>query len=194
MFERVTAMKGTLLGLSCGLFVGMMVTVYPAPTPSPTPISAQPAPFEVAAVSGTCPADLDGDGMVGIIDFLGLLAAWGPCPVGDLDGDGWTVEEGDCDDADPNVNPGAPEICDGIDNNCDGDIDGVGSGLFWYLDQDQDGWGDCAEEVESCDSPGPLYILVCGDCDDANPQVNPAALEVCDGIDNDCDGIIDNGC
>ena len=86
---------------------------------------------------------------------------------GDADGDGWTVEEGDCDDDDPAVHPLAEELCDGLDNNCDGAPD---SGEV--LDQDGDGY------------------VFCEDCDDLAPESYPGAPELCDGIDNDCDGAL----
>jgi hypothetical protein len=98
----------------------------------------------------------------------------------------------DCDDANPAINPAADEVCDGLDNNCDGDID---EGLFvnYYPDIDLDGYGDnAAAPNNSC---FPISGLVTNnlDCDDANPAVNPLATEVCDGLDNNCDGDIDEG-
>jgi len=88
----------------------------------------------------------------------------------DGDGDGYTTEAGDCDDADPAVRPGIPEVCDGLDNNCDGLLDDV----------DADGDDSIAQE---CGGP---------DCDDSDPDIRPGAVELCgDGVDNDCDGDID---
>ena len=120
--------------------------------------------------------------------------------LGDLDGDGFTEQDGDCNLEDPNTYPGAPEICDGEDNNCDGETDeGFEEVLSWYIDYDQDGFGSMFQEpiIQPC-NPGEggeesYYTLNNNlDCDDNNPDVNPDAAEIeDDGIDNDCDGEID---
>jgi predicted outer membrane repeat protein len=109
--------------------------------------------------------------------------------VSDIDGDGFTVEDGDCDDEDPNTAPGFVEICDGVDNNCDGAVD-EGVTTSWYADEDGDGYGDDASETEACEPPSG-YIPVGGDCDDTESSILPSAAEVCDEVDNDCDGLID---
>ncbi|MCB9764810.1 MAG: putative metal-binding motif-containing protein [Alphaproteobacteria bacterium] len=108
----------------------------------------------------------------------------------DEDGDGFAVEE-DCDDADPAVNPEAEERCDGIDNNCDGVIDAdAADRSTWYADGDGDGYG-AGDPLEGCEAP-PGAVTSSDDCDDADEAVNPGATELCDGIDNDCDGAIDD--
>ena len=105
-------------------------------------------------------------------------------PDDDLDGDGYPLDE-DCDDGDPSVSPAAEELCNGIDDDCDGVVDPE---VDWFADEDGDGWGagggsDCEPPAGSVDRGG--------DCDDADPAVNPDASEVCNGIDDDCDGEID---
>jgi hypothetical protein len=111
----------------------------------------------------------------------------------DLDGDGHVADE-DCDDADAAAAPGLEEICDGVDNDCDGEIDEEASdALVWYADADGDGYGDSALPQDACEAPGG-YVGDGTDCDDANPAVNPGAAEVCDdtSTDEDCDGLSDD--
>jgi len=107
----------------------------------------------------------------------------------DADGDGFTEAAGDCDDNDALVSPGAEEICDGIDNNCSGEVD-EGVTEVWYPDADGDGFGADDAPTDACSRPDG-HVPSATDCDDANPDVFPGALEVCDGVDTDCDAIPD---
>ena len=109
----------------------------------------------------TCYADNDDDGFGDANDAGEMFCL--TCP-------NRTVQDNnDCNDNDATINPDAQEICDGVDNNCNGQIDEG-------FDQDGDGFTTCQ-----------------GDCNDVNPLINPNAVEVCDGVDNNCNGNIDEG-
>jgi large repetitive protein len=107
----------------------------------------------------------------------------------DDDSDGY-YQDVDCDDQHASVNPDAPELCDDLDNNCDGTVDEDSSdATVWYLDTDGDGWGEA--EVSSCTQPDRSSTKK-GDCDDTNASISPDDAEHCDGVDEDCDGTVDN--
>ncbi|MEN0068018.1 MAG: putative metal-binding motif-containing protein, partial [Myxococcota bacterium] len=111
-----------------------------------------------------------------------------PAPV-DEDDDGFAVDD-DCDDTNAAIFPGADEVCDAIDNDCDGDVDvedaDLVDGVAFFPDVDGDGFGDDAASVVACE-PADGFITEGGDCDDNNADLNPGAIELCDGLDNDCD-------
>ena len=109
----------------------------------------------------------------------------------DDDGDGYTDNEGDCDDSNANTFPGAAERCDGQDNDCDGNVDEDVQGV-WYIDNDSDGWGSTSGVFPSCNPP-PGFVSSSTDCDDTDASANPGETEVCDGVDNDCDASVDEG-
>jgi len=120
-----------------------------------------------------------------------LLTLIGCAPaVTDGDGDGYPSDQ-DCDDSNNTIHPGATEACDGLDQNCDGEID-EGVTATWYADQDVDGHGSDADTVTAC-SPPEGYRQTGGDCDDSNDAVFPGAPEQCNEVDDDCDGAVDNG-
>ena len=115
-------------------------------------------------------------------DFYGYPCADGPwdytinldCIPGctDMDQDDYSIEGGecgliDCNDSNPLIYPEAEEVCDGMDNDCDGEIDEI------FEDVDEDDWANCL------------------DCDDSNADTYPGANELCDGLDNDCSGLPD---
>jgi hypothetical protein len=135
-----------------------------------------------AADAGTWYADLDGDG------FGDAGATTDACDAPS----GYTDDDSDCDDSDAAVNPAATELCDGIDNDCDGDTDedNAADAETWYADDDGDGYGDADEATVACEPPS-NGVSDDSDCDDDDAGVNPAATELCDGVDNDCDEVID---
>ena len=105
---------------------------------------------------------------------------------------GYVTRADDCNDASAAINPEAAEVCDGIDNNCNGQIDEGLPQSTYFSDSDGDGFGDPATAVQGC-SPPAGYVDRPGDCNDTNAAINPDAAEVCDGIDNNCNGQIDEG-
>jgi len=106
----------------------------------------------------------------------------------------YVLNDLDCNDNDVNINPNAAEICDGIDNNCNGlNDDGLPKNTY-YLDADGDGFGNIAITADTCISVPPTGFVVDNtDCNDGDDSLNPAMAENCDGIDNDCNGLIDDG-
>ena len=174
-------------------------TRQPKP-PRTRPVTFQPGRHRVAALvllasflapacrSDTFPLfDQDGDGVVAGHDCNDNDPSIGS-RYQDQDGDGFgagsplagcdapdstglAATDGDCDDRDADVYPGAIEVCNSVDDDCNGQVDEG-------FDQDQDGYRNCGEIQEN-------------DCDDTDPTVHPGADETCDGVDNDCDGDID---
>ena len=105
---------------------------------------------------------------------------------------GYAEQDGDCDDGDDGIHPQAEEECDGVDNDCDGEIDeGVlDQGIYYYQDSDGDGYGTQENSVLSC-IPLSGFSPDSGDCDDTDPSVYPNAPELCDDVQNDCN---ETGC
>lgn len=113
----------------------------------------------------------------------------------------------DCDDNNPNVHPGAKEVCNGVDDNCDGKTDPDMTESF-YKDKDQDGYGLSTDVTTVCIGTAPPkgYVKQAGDCNDSAEDMNgdgkvdgfwihKDATETCDdGIDNNCAGGTDEGC
>ncbi len=126
--------------------------------------------------------DLDGDSYGDISTFM----VWCELP------EGYALNSEDCNDAEENINPGAAEVCDGADNDCDGDID-EGVKTIFYQDADNDGYGNPTSSILVCTAPNG-YVLNNEDCNDSNADIHPGAVEVCDGLDNDCDGQVDEDC
>ncbi len=161
------------------------------------------------AGAGDLNADGTGEFVIGAIGNgeagadAGQTYLWLGTPICvDLDGDGYgdpgahTCPAGaaeDCDDSDPLIYPGYPESCDGVDNDCDGDVDEDAlDATAWYEDADGDSFGDPASPLLDCGTP-PGYVLDASDCDDSDPAIHPGAPEVCNGVDDSCDGAVDEG-
>ena len=151
------------------------------------------APSPDGCASQTYYADCDGDGLAPI-DAQTIAACTAPAPS--TCGGGWTTTNpaagmADCNDSRADVKPGANEPCDGVDNNCNGAIDENGLTTF-YRDGDGDGHGNPATSMTTCNAPS-QYVSNNTDCNDLRADVNPDAMEVCDGVDNDCDTNVDDG-
>jgi len=131
-------------------------------------------------------------------------AVWYP----DLDGDGFgdaldvgteqckalpnhvVGDRTDCEDQSSEVFPGNPEICDDLDNDCDGEVDNGLAFETFFIDADGDGFGDPSSAIQHCGDAASGLVSVGDDCDDGAETVNPDAAELCDGVDSDCDGDI----
>ncbi len=158
-------------------------------------------------VSGTAVEACDGadNDCDGDIDE-GVLSTW----YEDSDGDGFASMAGDaeimmaceqptgfaamrtdCDDSSAASNPSAPEVCDGLDNDCDGTMDEDTAPVSWYRDADGDTYGQPSmTPIDSCELVAG-HVTRAGDCDDTDGDINPLAADICDGVDNDCDGMLD---
>jgi hypothetical protein len=109
----------------------------------------------------------------------------------DVDNDGFTSCGGDCNDNDNTVFPGATEVCNGVDDDCNLLIDDGLTFVTYYADADGDTYGNAGSTVSTCDGAPAGYVSDNTDCNDNNGAVNPAATEVCNSIDDDCDGQTD---
>jgi len=85
------------------------------------------------------------------------------------------------------------EVCNGVDDDCDGQID-EGVKTRYYYDFDRDKYGVTGVSQLLCSATGNYTATISGDCDDQDATIYPGATELCDGIDNDCDGRTDEGC
>lgn len=131
-------------------------------------------------VKSTFYADTDGDGY----GSTGSTTKACELPTG------YASLSGDCNDADKDIHPGADEGCEGNDDNCDG-VPDPNTMSTWYVDGDHDTFG--SEPVAACTQPSGT-VPISGDCNDGNALVYPGAQEICDQIDNDCDGTTDDAC
>ena len=97
----------------------------------------------------------------------------------------------DCNDTRPEIAAGSEELCNGQDDDCDGTVDEGVDATDWYVDGDGDGYGAGPAMRRCVDSS--VLVARAGDCDDAQAAVHPTAPERCDGLDQDCDGAVDEG-
>jgi hypothetical protein len=168
---------GTVNLVDSILALQIIVGIKPASTPNPK-------------------GDVNEDNRIGIEEVIYALQCAanlrGELNI-DNDADGYTENQGDCDDADQDIHPGAVEECNGKDDDCDGQVD-EGVTNSYYRDADADGYGNANDTIQGCSSPSG-YVTNSTDCDDNNASIHPGANETCgDGIDNNCDGQVDEGC
>jgi hypothetical protein len=132
-------------------------------------------------------ADKDADG------FGAGGAAESKCLCGGIVG--YVPQTGDCDDSNFNTHPGAAEVCNGVDDNCDGKMDPANSGqcVTYYVDSDGDGWGASGGSKCLCAPDGAFTATQAGDCADNSAAISPDGKEVCNGLDDNCDGKTDEG-
>ncbi len=136
---------------------------------------------EAGALDSTWYVDQDGDGYG--TDDATLVQCEQPS--------GYVLEDTDCNDADADVHPGADEYCNDRDDDCDSGVDeDAVDESTWYRDVDNDGYGDDDDTVMACTPPA-MYTGQSGDCDDDDATVNPDSNELCNEVDDDCDGSID---
>ncbi|MCP4808208.1 MAG: hypothetical protein GY884_22920 [Proteobacteria bacterium] len=107
------------------------------------------------------------------------------------EGDGIVADDTDCDDTQQYVFPGADEVCNGVDDDCDVDVDEEAlDATTWYADSDSDDYGDPNTSEDACDQPAG-FVADDTDCDDTRFETNPFADELCNTFDDDCDGDVD---
>ena len=143
--------------------------------------------FLLVAVLIGCPR-LDVKSEVGPEFETALENAGGTFDSSDID------RLGSADGCDDSGHVPTAEICDYLDNDCDGEVDEdiVGTPT-WYADNDGDGSGDSASTTTACFAPDG-YVNIVGDCNDNDSTVFTGAPELCDGLDNDCNGVVDDNC
>ena len=152
--------------------------------------NTQQSDIDQDGLGDDCDDDMDGDDVLNGDDNCPFVAnqgqqdtdqdGTGDACEADKDGDG-TIDTQDCAPLNPGIHPGAKELCDGVDNNCDLAVDNG------YPDFDLDGVKDCTDDDDDNDGTADD-----GDCQPQNPAVHPLAVEICDGIDNDCNDLTDD--
>ncbi len=105
--------------------------------------------------------------------------------------DAYVTDHSDCDDTSAEANPNGVEKCDGLDNNCNAQIDEGFPSHTYYRDQDGDGYGDPNTTVSACAAP-PGFVDNNSDCEPLDVNAHPGGTELCNGVDDDCDGVTDD--
>ena len=154
--------------------------------------SSYPGATEVCnGLDDDCDGEVDeGTQVAGFIDADGDGRGDGAMPLRACPGAAhFSVDDLDCDDVDPLRHRRMPELCDAVDNDCDGDVDESTSSVPWYADTDRDAFGNPrSAAVVSCAPIAGRSILAI-DCDDGRGTRNPGAAETCNAADDDCDGL-----
>ncbi len=139
------------------------------------------AGYITVTASNTYYLDSDGDGFGD--DSFTTQACFTPS--------NFVTISGDCDPSNSSIYPGAPEVCDGIDNNCDGQIDEGIAQITYYADLDGDGFGS-SSSIINCSPQGDFNVTISGDCNDNDANINPSSTEICgNNLDDNCDSLID---
>jgi len=149
--------------------------------------------------------DSDGDGVLNFADNCPSITNPGQQDLDndhlgdvcdpDRDNDG-SYDVDDCAPEDASIAPGKPERCNGVDDNCDDVIDDENAldCVNYFIDNDSDGAGSSESARCLCQEDGAHTVKVSGDCDDINPAISPLVPEQCDGVDNNCNLLLDEGC
>jgi len=167
-----------------------------------TTAAVNPAATEVCnTLDDDCDGDIDDadDGVVGAQAWYadGDADGWGDASLGTTCAQppGAVSTPGDCDDTVASTHPTAPELCNSVDDDCNGSTDDGVTDIDWYVDADGDGAGEAGSPVvlTDCADPGPGFAPTDDDCDDTSDLIGPQADDdQCDGIDDDCDGTPDD--
>jgi len=191
-YDQVTGVDEPMSAFGDGYY-GITVASYNYKTGELTACATDLSDGGIDCMTGTYTGDiLDPSpcgGDTGLDDTAG--GDTGTPPV-DADGDGYisSADGGDdCDDANASIHPDAAEVCDGVDQNCDGTTD-EGVKTTFYLDSDRDSYGDAATTTEDCSVPSG-YVSNSSDCDDTAASIHPGAAETCNDTDDNCDGVTD---